>query len=149
MEINDTVIENIRKHIKTYREEIADREKKINVLLDSIDFEESNLSAAATKKYAGRYFLEKDSNGNEARIFKLKRFERVSSGWIMRGDYFWLSLWQGIFNIEKNTQIYLRADEDESITKTIANLESEYTEISKEEFQKYKDLATKNIISDL
>ena len=95
MEINDTVIENIRKHIKTYREEIADREKKINVLLDSIDFEESNLSAAATKKYAGRYFLEKDSNGNEARIFKLKRFERVSSGWIMRGDYFWLSLWQG------------------------------------------------------
>ena len=29
METNDTVIENIRKHIKTYREEIADREEKI------------------------------------------------------------------------------------------------------------------------
>lgn len=149
MEINETVIENIRKHIKTYREEIADREKKINVLLDSIDFEESNLSAAATKKYAGRYFRDIYSEENETRIFKLKRFERVNSGWIIRGDYFWLSLWKETFNVEKNTQIYLRADEDESITKTIANLESEYTEISKEEFQKYKDLATKNIISDL
>lgn len=149
MEINETVIENIRKHIKTYREEIADREKKINVLLESIDFEEDNLSAAATKKYAGRYFLEKDSNENETRIFKLKRFERVKSGWIIRGDYFWLSLDSETFNVEKNTQIYLRADEDESITKTIANLESEYTEISKEEFQKYKDLATKNIMSDI
>ena len=149
MEINDTVIENIRKHIKTYREEIADREKKINVLLDSIGYEEDNLSAAATKKYAGRYFLDKDSEKNEAKMFKLKRFERVNSGWIIHGDYFWLDLNKEIFNIEKNTQIYLRADEDESITKTIANLESEYTEISKEEFQKYKDLATKNIMSDL
>lgn len=149
MEINDTVIENIRKHIKTYREEIADRERKINVLLDSIGFEEDNLSAAANKKYAGRYFLEKDSEENDARIFKLKRFERISLGWIIRGDYFWLCLDSEIFNIEKNTQICLRADEDESITKTIANLESEYTEISKEEFQKYKDLATKNIMADL
>ena len=51
MEINDTVIENIRKHIKTYREDIADREKKIKVLMESIDFEEDNLSAAANKKY--------------------------------------------------------------------------------------------------
>lgn len=149
MEINDTVIENIRKHIKTYREEIADRERKINVLLDSIGFEEDNLSAAANKKYAGRYFLEKDSEENDARIFKLKRFERISLGWIIRGDYFWLCLDSEIFNIEKNTQICLRADEDESITKTIANLESEYTEISKEEFQKYKDLATKNIMADI
>lgn len=149
MEINDTVIENIRKHIQTYREEIADRERKINVLLDSIGFEEDNLSAAANKKYAGRYFLEKDSEENDARIFKLKRFERISLGWIIRGDYFWLCLDSEIFNIEKNTQICLRADEDESITKTIANLESEYTEISKEEFQKYKDLATKNIMADL
>lgn len=149
MEINDTVIENIRKHIKTYREEIADRERKINVLLDSIGFEEDNLSAAANKKYAGKYFLEKDSKENDARIFKLKRFERISLGWIIRGDYFWLCLDSEIFNIEKNTQIYLKADEDESITKTIANLESEYTEISKEEFQKYKDLATKNIMADL
>ena len=149
MEINDTVIENIRKHIKTYREEIADREKKIKVLMESIDFEEDNLSAAANKKYAGRYFLGKDSKENDARIFKLKKFVRAYLGWIIRGDYFWLDLNNEIFNIEKNTQIYLRAEEDESITKTIANLESEYTEISKEEFQKYKDLATKNIMADL
>lgn len=149
MEINDTVIENIRKHIKTYREEIADREKKIKVLMESIDFEEDNLSAAANKKYAGRYFLEKGSKENDARIFKLKKFARVYLGWIIRGDYFWLDLNNEIFNIEKNTQIYLKAEEDESITKTIANLESEYTEISKEEFQKYKDLATKNIMADL
>ena len=117
--------------------------------MESIDFEEDNLSAAANKKYAGRYFLEKGSKENDARIFKLKKFARVYLGWIIRGDYFWLDLNNEIFNIEKNTQIYLRAEEDESITKTIANLESEYTEISKEEFQKYKDLATKNIMADL
>ena len=56
METNDTVIENIRKHIKTYREEIADREEKIKALIESIDFEEDNLSATITKKYAGRFF---------------------------------------------------------------------------------------------
>lgn len=149
MEINDTVIENIRKQIETYREEIADRERKINLLLDSIDFEEGALSAAATRKYAGRYFRDIYSEENRTRIFKLKRFERVKSGWIMRGDYFRLSLWGGTFAVEKNVQICLRADEDESIIKTIANLESEYTEISKEEFQKYKDLATNNIMADL
>ena len=34
MEINDTVIKNIRKQVEAYREEIADREEKIKVLMN-------------------------------------------------------------------------------------------------------------------
>ena len=50
MEINDTVIKNIRKQIEAYREEIADREEKIKVLMESIDFEEDNLAATIDRK---------------------------------------------------------------------------------------------------
>ena len=82
MEINDTVIKNIRKQVEAYREEIADREEKIKVLMESIDFEEDNLSATITKKYAGRYFLAKDSTKNTIKLFKFKNFERNCWGMV-------------------------------------------------------------------
>ena len=150
MEINDTVIENIRKHIKTYREEIADREKKIKALIESIDFEEDNLSATITKKYAGRYFLAKDSTKNTIKLFKFKKFERNCWGWFICGDYFWYTLGQkSFFSIEPNYNLCLESMDAKSIANLIAYFESEYTEISKEEFQKYKDAATKNFIEKL
>lgn len=151
MEIDETVIENIRKQIKAYREENMDREKKINVLLESIRFEEDNLSAAAIKKYAGRYFLANASDKNMPRIIKLNRFEKIGYGWTVKGDYFWFALEGGhsMFNIEKNKRIYLTSPMEYSLAITIANFEKEYTEISKEEFQKYKDAAVKNFIDDL
>ena len=150
METNDTVIENIRKHIKTYREEIADREKKIKVLMESIDFEEDNLSATITKKYAGRFFLANDSTENRIKLFKFKRFERAYWGWFICGDYFWYTLGQkSFFSIEPNYNLCLESMDAKSIANLIAYFESEYTEISKEEFQKYKDAATKNFIEKL
>ena len=150
MEINDTVIKNIRKQVEVYREEIADREEKIKVLMESIDFEEDNLSATITKKYAGRYFLAKDSTKNTIKLFKFKKFERNCWGWFICGDYFWYTLGQkSFFGIETDYNLSLKGMDVKSIANLTACFEQEYMEITKEEFQKYKDAATKNFIEKL
>lgn len=149
MEINDTVIKNIRKQVEAYREEIADREEKIKVLMESIDFEEDNLSATITKKYAGRYFLAKNSTKNTIKLFKFKKFERNCWGWFICGDYFWYTLGQkSFFGIEPDYNLILKSM-DNRIANIISCFEQEYMEITKEEFQKYKDAATKNFIEKL
>lgn len=149
MEINDTVIKNIRKQVEAYREEIADREEKIKVLMESIDFEEDNLSATITKKYAGRYFLAKDSTKNTIKLFKFKNFERNCWGWFICGDYFWYTLGQkSFFGIEPDYNLILKSM-DNKIENIISCFEQEYMEITKEELQKYKDAAAKNFIEKL
>ena len=150
MEINDTVIKNIRKEIESHREEIADREEKIKVLMESIDFEEDNLAATITKKYAGRYFLAKDSTKDTIKLFKFKKFERNCWGWFICGDCFWYTLGQkSFFSIEPNYNLSLKGMDVRSIANLTACFEQEYMEITKEEFQKYKDAATKNFIEKL
>lgn len=149
MEINDTVIKNIRKQVEAYREEIADREEKIKVLMESIDFEEDNLSATITKKYAGRYFLAKNSTENTIKVFKFKKFERNCWGWFICGDYFWYTLGQkSFFGIEPDYNLILKSM-DNRIANTISCFEQEYMEITKEELQKYKDAAAKNFMEKL
>lgn len=150
MEINDTVIKNIRKQVEAYREEIADREEKIKVLMESIDFEEDNLSATITKKYAGRYFLAKDSTKDTIKLFKFKKFEKNCWGWFICGDYFWYVLGLGSFlSITPNYNLNLKGMEDKTIANLIVCFEQEYMEITKEEFQKYKDAVAKNFIERL
>lgn len=149
MEINDTVIKNIRKQVEAYREEIADREEKIKVLMESIDFEEDNLSATITKKYAGRYFLAKDSTKNTIKLFKFKKFERNCWGWFICGDCFWYTLGEkSFFGIEPDYNLILKSM-DNKIENIISCFEQEYMEITKEELQKYKDAAAKNFIEKL
>ena len=149
MEINDTVIKNIRKQVEAYREEIADREEKIKVLMESIDFEEDNLSATITKKYAGRYFLANNSTKNTIKLFKFKKFERNCWGWFICGDYFWYTLGQkSFFGIEPDYNLILKSM-DNKIENIISCFEQEYMEITKEELQKYKDAAAKNFIEKL
>ncbi len=150
MEINDTVIKNIRKQVEAYREEIADREEKIKVLMESIDFEEDNLSATITKEYAGRYFLAKDSTKSTIKLFKFKKFEKAYWGWFICGDYFWFTLGsKSFFGIEPDYNLSLESMDVKSIANLIAYFESKYTEISKEEFQKYEDAAAKDFIEKL
>lgn len=149
MEINDTVIKNIRKQVEAYREEIADREEKIKVLMESIDFEEDNLSATITKEYAGRYFLAKNSTKNTIKLFKFKKFERNCWGWFICGDYFWYTLGQkSFFGIEPDYNLILKSM-DNKIENIISCFEQEYMEITKEELQKYKDAAAKNFMEKL
>lgn len=149
MEINDTVIKNIRKQVEAYRKEIADREEKIKVLMESIDFEEDNLSATITKKYAGRYFLAKNSTKNTIKLFKFKKFERNCWGWFICGDYFWYTLGQkSFFGIEPDYNLILKSM-DNKIENIISCFEQEYMEITKEELQKYKDAAAKNFMEKL
>lgn len=149
MEINDTVIKNIRKQVEAYREEIADREEKIKVLMESIDFEEDNLSATITKEYAGRYFLAKNSTKNTIKVFKFKKFERNCWGWFICGDYFWYTLGQkSFFGIEPDYNLILKSM-DNKIENIISCFEQEYMEITKEELQKYKDAAAKNFMEKL
>lgn len=149
MEINDTVIKNIRKQVEAYREEIADREEKIKVLMESIDFEEDNLSATIAKEYAGRYFLAKNSTKNTIKVFKFKKFERNCWGWFICGDYFWYTLGQkSFFGIEPDYNLILKSM-DNKIENIISCFEQEYMEITKEELQKYKDAAAKNFMEKL
>lgn len=113
-------------------------------------FEDENISTA-TEKYAGRYFLEKDSEGYRPTVLKIKRFEKDDDdfGLFVRGDYFWYCAGRKTVHIERDKRLYLAGAEGFSIESLLENLERKHTEISKEEFQKYKDLATNNIMADL
>lgn len=113
-------------------------------------FEDNNI-AAATEKYAGRYFLEKDSEGYRPTILKIKRFEKDNDdfGPFVRGDYFWYCTGGRTVHVEMDKRLYLAGAEEFSIESLLESLGKKYSEISKEEFQKYKDLAIKNIIGDL
>lgn len=113
-------------------------------------FEDENISIA-TEKYAGRYFLEKDSEEYRPTVLKIKRFEKDDDdfGLFVRGDYFWYCAGRKTVHIERDKRLYLAGAEGFSIESLLENLERKYTEISKEEFQKHKDFAVKNFIDVL
>ena len=62
MALDETVIKNIYKQIERLENEKRDIDHKLDVLYDSIDFEEQTLSSAATKEYKERKECIKNRN---------------------------------------------------------------------------------------
>ena len=136
MALNETVIKNIYKQIERLENEKHDIDHKLDVLYDSIDFEEQTLSSTATKEYKGRYFLDKKSG---KKVLKIETFKKEHSYWCIIGRVFFIDEEQHTCYIDKAEKTILTTTFQPSIREAVNELEKKYTELSKEEFEKYRE----------
>lgn len=136
MALDETVIKNIYKQIERLENEKHDIDHKLDVLYDSIEFEEQTLSSAATKEYKGRYFLDKEGG---KKILKIETFGKEFSYWYIIGRVFFIDEERHTCYTDKAEKTILTASFQPSIKEAVGELEKKYTELSKEEFEKYRE----------